>query len=219
MNKDSTHKERFISRVFGFTRHGKTSEERPAKNDEFMRRAMLVQRNAKYPNETLLRNVVSGYSDALLEKMLFHMDDSENGILLTRAFVLLTENRIDPSLVEGFAESVTPETHALSYELYGNLALYRSLSEENNASMITMETMLASTLKAFANYASSRDFLCPPPLPGLTVDENNLLIAMVENPGRIESITATVIERSDFSSDVIRQTVSTKIPELSKGVL
>lgn len=208
-----------MSRLFNRNLTDPKADGRSDKGDEFMRRAMLVQRNAQYPNETLLRNVVNGYSDSLLEKMLVHMDGSKSGILLTRSFVLLTENKIDPSLIEGFAESVNPEMHAVNYELYGSLALYRSLLDDNTVSIVALEAMLDSTLKAFAAYAISSNCLYPPPLPGLTSDENNLLVAMVEYPDRIESIIATVIERSSFKPDVIQQVVTAKVLELAKGVL
>jgi hypothetical protein len=219
MKKASPLRGYLMSRLFNLNLADPKDDGCSAKGDEFMRRAMLVQRNAQYPNETLLRNVMTGYSDSLLEKMLVHMDGSKSGILLTRSFVLLTENRIDASLIEGFAESVNAETQAVNYELYGHLALYRNLLDDNTVSIVALEAMLASTLKAFAAYAISSQHLYAPPLPGLTDDENNLLLAMFENPDRIDSIIATVLERSSFRPDVIQQVVTASVLELAKGAL
>lgn len=209
-----------MSRHYRYKHLDPTREAESIKGDEFMRRAVLAMDNLTYPGPSSLLTVISGYPDSLLDKMLFHLDGSKLGVLLTRAFVRFTRTNVELSLLEGFAEAVTRETQERVYGLYMNVCLKRKNAEKSTwVRTIEAESVLAGALKAFASYVTSDESLAPPPLPGLNVDENDLLIAMMEHPEKIALIIATVAERGIFSSDVIAQTLATEIPELSKGLL
>ena len=190
-----------------------------AEGDEFMRRAALAMNSVQYPGPSPLLNRLSGYPDNVLDRLLASTGGSKPGSLLTRALVRLIEAKAPAELLDGFAATAQEQTLQYSYELYANLTIYRRLTTEPGAKKESVTAYLSNVLKAFANYATKADSLFAPPLPGLTTEENALLTAMTENPGRIAPLTATVMERSGFNAHVIEQVIQAPVPELSKGAL